>query len=216
MPSSTQLQIENKRLKNKSDGDLLASHHPQGKRRRRYEVHCKSQKEIPSIAISPKNHSLGSGSLESFLSISKFLLTPMYCQHFITQQKPGLTGRQHLQPRHRPLGECLLKTSPHQQWLLSLRSSDLRNKSRLVPPLQYMKKSKHHWLVTYFDKSNKLSPQFTEQLRRSQRRPLERVPTGRTDPLSRPFRKRGLLHWMQVARNQAEQRSCGPRQNNTC
>ncbi|WKX96005.1 hypothetical protein Q1695_012454 [Nippostrongylus brasiliensis] len=68
-----------------------------------------------------------------------------------------------MQITHRALERCFLKTSLRQQRQQGIRSSELREKSQLADPLQYMKK------------------------------------------------KRSLPHWMQVARDRAVWKSCGPR-----
>ncbi|KIH43939.1 hypothetical protein ANCDUO_26048 [Ancylostoma duodenale] len=44
---------------------------------------------------------------------------------------------------HRALERCLLKTNRYQQWHQGLRSSDLREKSRLKDQLQHMEHLKH-------------------------------------------------------------------------
>ncbi|WKY01729.1 hypothetical protein Q1695_015607 [Nippostrongylus brasiliensis] len=84
-----------------------------------------------------------------------------------------------MQTTHRALERCFMKTSLRQEWQQGIRSSELREKSQLADPLQYMKKSKYRWAG--------------HLLRR------------------KDDRKRSLPHWMQVARDRAVWKSCGPR-----
>ncbi|VDL73683.1 unnamed protein product [Nippostrongylus brasiliensis] len=50
-----------------------------------------------------------------------------------------------MQTTHHALEKCFLKTSLRQQRQQGIRSSELREKSQLADPLQYMKKSQYRW-----------------------------------------------------------------------
>ncbi|EYB81048.1 hypothetical protein Y032_0394g639 [Ancylostoma ceylanicum] len=113
---------------------------------------------------------------------------------------------------HRALERCLLKTSRYQQWHQGLRSTELREKSQLKDPLQYMQRMKHRWAGHLLRRNDdRWSLRVTEWLPRNKTRPLGRPPTRWADSFTKYFRQRGLPHWMQVARNRAVWRSCGPR-----
>ncbi|EPB74124.1 hypothetical protein ANCCEY_06795 [Ancylostoma ceylanicum] len=105
---------------------------------------------------------------------------------------------------HRALERCLLKTSRYQQWHPGLRSTELREKSQLKDPLQYMQRMKHRWAGHLLRRSDdRWSLRVTEWLPRNKTRPLGRPPTRWADSFTKYFRQRGLPHWMQVARNRA-------------
>ncbi|VDL69847.1 unnamed protein product [Nippostrongylus brasiliensis] len=72
--------------------------------------------------------------------------TPLYCQRCATRPKPDNKAvAKAMQTTHRALERCFLKTSLRQQRQQGIRSSELREKSQLADPLQYMKKSKYRW-----------------------------------------------------------------------
>ncbi|WKX91158.1 hypothetical protein Q1695_009751 [Nippostrongylus brasiliensis] len=117
-----------------------------------------------------------------------------------------------MQTTHRALERCFLKTSLRQQRQQGIRSSELREKSQLADPLQYMKKSKYRWAGHLLRrKDDRWSLRVTEWLPRDHKRPLGRPPTRWADSFSKSFRERSLPHWMQVARDRAVWKSCGPR-----
>ncbi|WKY03659.1 hypothetical protein Q1695_004984 [Nippostrongylus brasiliensis] len=117
-----------------------------------------------------------------------------------------------MQTTHRALERCFLKTSLRQQRQQGIRSSELREKSQLADPLQYMKKSKHRWAGHLLRrKDDRWSLRVTEWLPRDHKRPLGRPPTRWADSFAKSFRERSLPHWMQVARDRAVWKSCGPR-----
>uniref|UniRef100_A0A7I4YM96 Reverse transcriptase domain-containing protein n=1 Tax=Haemonchus contortus TaxID=6289 RepID=A0A7I4YM96_HAECO len=112
---------------------------------------------------------------------------------------------------HHALERSFLKISRRQQWQLGLRSSDLKERSRLKDPLQYMANSKHRWAGHLLRRTDdRWSLRVTEWLPRNKRRPSGRPPTRWADSFSKYFRQSGL-HWMQVAKDRAMWRSCGPR-----
>ncbi|KAL6735811.1 hypothetical protein Aduo_006218 [Ancylostoma duodenale] len=105
----------------------------------------------------------------------------------------------------RALERCRLKTNRHQQWHQCPRSSDLREKSRLKDPLKYMKHLKHRWAGHFLQRNDdRWSLRVTEWLPRNKTRPLGRL------VYKVFFRKQGLPHRMQVARNRIMWKSCGP------
>lgn len=118
---------------------------------------------------------------------------------------------------HRALERRLLKTSRRQQWQQRLRNADMREKSRLKDPLQYMKVSKHRWAGHLFRRSDdRWSLRVTEWVPRDKKRPLRRPPRRWADSFSKLFRERGLPCWMQVARNRLLWKQCGPTDGNFC
>ncbi|XGW22067.1 hypothetical protein V3C99_004770 [Haemonchus contortus] len=112
---------------------------------------------------------------------------------------------------HHALERSFLKISRRQQWQQGLRSSDLKERSRLKDPLQYMAHSKHRWAGHLLRRTDdRWSLRVTEWLPRNKTRPSGRPPTRWADSFSKNFRDNGL-HWMQVAKDRAVWRSCGPR-----
>ncbi|WKX95022.1 hypothetical protein Q1695_011906 [Nippostrongylus brasiliensis] len=72
-------------------------------------------------------------------SIFNASVLPAMC--YATETWPdNKAGAKAMQTTHRALERCFMKTSLRQQWKQGIRSSELREKSQLADPLQYMKK----------------------------------------------------------------------------
>ncbi|EYB83495.1 hypothetical protein Y032_0334g2837 [Ancylostoma ceylanicum] len=75
-------------------------------------------------------------------SISNATVLPAMC--YATETWPdNETIAKAMRTTYRALERCLLKTSRYQQWHQGLQSTELREKSQLRDPLQYMQRMKH-------------------------------------------------------------------------
>ncbi|WKX88927.1 hypothetical protein Q1695_008512 [Nippostrongylus brasiliensis] len=99
-----------------------------------------------------------------------------------------------MQTTHRALERCFMKTSLRQQW------QQVQEEVKISLAGHLLRQKDDRWRL-----------RVTEWLPRDHKRPLGRPPTRWADSFAKPFRKRSLPHWMQVAKDRAVWKSCGPR-----
>ncbi|EPB78510.1 hypothetical protein ANCCEY_02351 [Ancylostoma ceylanicum] len=118
-------------------------------------------------------------------SIFNASVLPAMC--YATETRPdNETIAKALRTTHRALERCLLKTSRYQQWHQGLRSTELREKSQLKDPLQYMQRMKHRWAGHLLRRNDdRWSRRVTEWLPRKKTRPLGQPPTRWADSFTK-------------------------------